>query len=64
MIYINIQYEIFLIEFVYSKTILFYIKKNFLKIRLKNFDFNTIWFDFRFLKICKKKIDYFNLMIE
>ena len=27
--YINIQYEIFLIEFVYNKTILFYIKKYF-----------------------------------
>ena len=27
--YINIQYEIFLTEFVYSKTTLFYIKKYF-----------------------------------
>ena len=33
--YINILYEIFLIKFIYSKTISFYIKKYiFLKIRL------------------------------
>ena len=33
--YINILYEIFLIKFVYSKTMLFYIKKYFfLKIQL------------------------------
>ena len=35
--YINIRYEIFLTEFIYSKTMSFYIKKNtfFLKIRLQ-----------------------------
>ena len=32
--YIKILYEIFLIKFVYSKTMSFYIKKNFLKIQL------------------------------
>ena len=50
--YINIRYEIFLTEFIYSKTMSFYIKKNifFLKIRLirspnRN---NQIKFDFKF----------------
>ena len=44
---INIQYEIFLIEFVYSKTTLFYIKKYFfLKIRSPNRN-NRIKFGFK-----------------
>ena len=34
--YINIQYEIFLIEFVYSKITSFYIKKNFFLKNLVN----------------------------
>ena len=74
MICINIRYEIFLIEFIYSKTTSFYIKKYFFKkirlIRSPNrnngikFGFNTIRFVFRFLKIYKKKFDYFNLILE
>ena len=67
--YINIRYKIFLTEFIYNKTISFYIKKYFfLKIRLiwspnwnnwinsiKKFDFNTIRFSFYFWKYTKKK---------
>ena len=63
--YINIQYEIFLIKFVYSKITSFYIKKYFLlKNSVKKFWFQYYSVRFSVFKKIQKKFRFFTIRLS